>query len=170
VEAARQDLEGAPVTLETDLDPLDRDVVVDPLRGDLPEALSLVATRLLDGEEPTRAELVPLYRHATRNPEDPRANLLLGDTFVELGWYSDAIERYYSAHSTDPASRRHGVMLENLVWLTFKDRHVADFAADAIADIYGAEAETAVAAAIASDPEGPGQRERLERLYTRITR
>jgi serine/threonine protein kinase len=170
VEAARQDLERAPVTLETDLDPLDRDVVVDPLRGDLPEALSLVATRLLDGEEPTRAELVPLYRHATRNPEDPRANLLLGDTFVELGWYSDAIERYYSAHSTDPASRRHGVMLENLVWLTFKDRHVADFAADAIADIYGAEAETAVAAAIASDPEGPGQRERLERLYTRITR
>jgi hypothetical protein len=143
---------------------------LDPAVADLPESLRGAAERIRSGAELSRSDLSPLYRHAARHPEDPVGNLLLGDAFVEKGWYTDAIERYYSAHSADPESRRHALMLENLVWLTFKDRHVADFAADAIADIYGEEAADAVAAAIASDPQGHGQRERLERLHTRITR
>jgi serine/threonine protein kinase len=143
---------------------------LDPAGADLPEELRAAAERIRAGEELSRADLAPLYRHAARYPEDPRGNLLLGDAFVEKGWYSDAIERYYSAHSADPAARRHALMLENLVLLTFENRHVADFAADAIADIYGGEAADAVAAAIASNPRGHGQLERLERLYARITR
>ncbi len=143
---------------------------VDPVSGVLPLELREAAARIVRGEEMSRSDLRPLYNHAARHADDPRAALLLGDAFVEKGWYTDAIERYYSAASVDPESRNHSVMLENLVWLTFEDCHVADFAADAIADIYGAEAADAVAAAIASDPQGPGQRERLERLFARITR
>jgi hypothetical protein len=143
-------------------------VAQDPLAGDLPEVLAGPATALLEGRELARSELVPIYRYASEHADDPRASLILGDAFVELGWYTDAIDRYMSACAVDGESRHHAMVLENLIWLTFRDRHVADFAAEAIAEIYGEEAAPAVAAALASDPEGPGQRERLERLYTRI--
>jgi serine/threonine protein kinase len=155
--------------VEAEVDLRYGDNAVDPLAGALPPELDNAASRLLDGEALSRGELRPVYEYATEHPDDPRPSLMLGDAFVELGWYSDAIERYYSAFHADTASRHHAIMLENLIWLTFKERHVANFAADAIADIYGRDATDAVAAALASDPDGPDQRRRLERLYTRIT-
>jgi serine/threonine-protein kinase len=159
----------AALPTELDVPPAFRDAPLDPLTvGVLPPELRELHLLLLDGVPVDRTDVVPLYDYVSSHPDDARPHLLMGDAFVELGWYSDAIDQYSMANELDPASRRHPLVLENLVWLTYREG-VADAAAETIAEIFGRDALPAVEAAIATDP-GERQTARLEALRQRLSR
>lgn len=138
----------------------------DPLAGELPPELEAIRARIAEGARLTQADFRPVYSYASAHRDDPRPHLLLGDAFVDIGWYSDAIERYMQAYEIDAASRHHQIVLENLVLLTFREDVGID-AAYAIGDIYGAEALPAVEAAIAAS-SSRRQIARLERLRAQL--
>ncbi|MEM9189981.1 MAG: protein kinase [Myxococcota bacterium] len=141
-------------------------VPVEPLFAELPAELAEFHDRILAGDTLSRGELNEIAAYGRAHEADPRPQLLLAQAYLDLRWYSDAIDRYVAAYTIDPAAREHGPMLENLIVLVFNDVLWYD-AVDAIDEVYGTEALHAIDAAIAAEP-GPAAETRLRRLRARI--
>ena len=137
--------------------------VPDPwAEGDLPDVLAEARARLDGGEDFDQATIMALRSHA-RAESDGRAWLLIGHAYAARGWRNDAIQQYELAHRTNADLRGDPRMLANLVAMAAHGS-VAQQAARAVRNVYGAEALPAVEAAIRSPRLRPDGVERLERL------
>ena len=116
--------------------------------------------RLERGARLDEGALGPAYAFARLNPGDPRPLLLIVHAHAQLGWMSDSVERYQRAYRADPTCRGDPQMLEDLLKAA-THRVAGRNAAQAIRDIYGAEAIPAVEKAIA---RGAGDRDGDDRL------
>jgi hypothetical protein len=127
----------------------------DPWQDPVPEPLKPIRDGLARGTHLNEGALGPAYAFARQNPGDPRPWLLIAHAYVQLGWLSNAVERYQRAYSADPTCRGDPQMLEDLVTAAAHPA-AGRKAARAIRDIYGAEALPAVEKAIA---RGAGDRD-----------
>ncbi len=132
----------------------------DPWQEAVPEALEPIRDKLGRGARLDEAALGPAYAFARQNPDDPRPWLLIAHAHAQLGWMSDSVERYQRAYRADPTCRGDPQMLEDLLKAAVH-RAAGRNAAQAIRDIYGAEARPAVEKAIA---RGAGDRDGNDRL------
>ena len=121
----------------------------------MPEALKPIRDKLERGVRLHEGALVPAYAFARQNPGDPRPWLLIAHSYAQLGWMSDSVERYQRAYRADPTCRGDPQMLEDLLKAAVH-RVAGRKAAQAIRDIYGAEALPALEKAIA---RGAGDRD-----------
>jgi hypothetical protein len=127
----------------------------DPWQQAVPEALQPIRDKLERGARLNEGALGPAYAFSRDNPTDPRPWLLIGHAYAQLGWLSDSVERYQRAYRADPTCRGDPRMLEDL--LNAATHRVAGRkAAQAIREIYGAEALPALEKAIA---RGAGDRD-----------
>ena len=135
----------------------------DPWQEAVPEALKPIRDKLERGASLNEGALGPAYAFARQNPGDPRPWLLIGPAYAQLGWVSDSVDRYQRAYRADPTSRGDPQMLEDLL-KAVAHRTAGRKAAQAIRDIYGAEALPALEKAIArGDGEGDAN-DRLDHL------
>jgi eukaryotic-like serine/threonine-protein kinase len=132
----------------------------DPWQEAVPEALQPIRDSLERGARLTEGALGPAYAFARQNPDDPRPWLLIARVHAQLGWLSDSVERYLRAYRADPTCRGDPHMLEDLL-KAVTHRVAGRNAAQAIRDIYGAEALPALEKAIA---RGAGDRDGNDRL------
>jgi len=132
----------------------------DPWQETVPEALKPIRDRLERGAHLNEGALGPAYTFARQNPGDPRPWLLIGHAYAQLGWVSDSVERYQRAYRADPTCRGDPQMLEDLL-KAVPHRVAGRNAAQAIRNIYGAEALPALEKAIA---RGAGDRDGNDRL------
>ncbi len=127
----------------------------DPWQEAVPEALKPIRDSLERGARLNVGALGPAYAFARENPGDPRPWLLIAHAYAQLGWMSDSVERYQRAYRADPTCRGDPQMLEDLLKAAVH-RVAGRKAAQAIRDIYGAEALPALDKAIA---RGVGDRD-----------
>ena len=132
----------------------------DPWQEAVPEALKPIRDKLERGARLNEGALGPAYAFARQNPGDPRPWLLIGHAYAQLEWLSDSVERYQRAYRADPTCRGDPQMLEDLLKAAVH-RVAGRNAAQAIRDIYGAEALPALEKAIA---RGAGDRDGNDRL------
>jgi serine/threonine-protein kinase len=140
----------------------------DPWQEAVPEALKPIRDKLQSGARVEVAALGPAHVFARENPRDPRPWLLIGHAYAQLGWMSDAVERYQRAYRADPTSRGDPQMLEDLV-KAVSHRVAGRNAARAIHDIYGAEALPALEKAIARGDGARDGEDRLDHLRDSLT-
>ena len=126
----------------------------------MPEALAPIRDRLQQGARLDEGALGPAYAFARQNPGDPRPWLLIAHAYARLEWVTNSVERYQRAYRADPTCRGDPQMLEDLL-KAVSHRVAGRNAAQAIRDIYGAEALPAVEKAIA---RGAGDRDGDDRL------
>jgi cytochrome c-type biogenesis protein CcmH/NrfG len=91
--------------------------------------------------------LIPAYEFAHQNPDDPRPWLLLGSAYAQLDWLSDSVDRYLRAYHVDATCRGDPQMLADLLKAAAHPG-AGRSAAQAIRDIYGAEAIPALEQAL----------------------
>jgi eukaryotic-like serine/threonine-protein kinase len=127
----------------------------DPWQEAVPEALQPIRDKLERGVRLNEGALGPAYAFARQNPGDARPWLLIGHAYAQLEWLSDSVERYQRAYRADPTCRGDPQMLEDLLKAAVH-RVAGRKAAQAIRDIYGAEALPALEKAIA---RGAGDRD-----------
>jgi serine/threonine-protein kinase len=132
----------------------------DPWQEAVPEALKPLRDRMERGERLNEGALGPAYAFARQNPGDPRAWLLIGHAYAQLGWLSNSVERYQRAYRVDSTCRGDPQMLDDLIKAA-THRVAGRAAVQAIRDIYGAEALPALEKAIA---RGAGDRDQNDTL------
>jgi hypothetical protein len=120
----------------------------DPWQEGVPEALQPIRDKLERGERVNEGALGPAHALARQNPDDPRPWLLIAHAYAQLGWTSNAVERYQRAHRADATCRGDPHMLDDLLKAA-THRVAGPAAVQAIRDIYGAEALPALEKAIA---------------------
>ncbi|MFW6087281.1 MAG: hypothetical protein ACODAG_08755, partial [Myxococcota bacterium] len=99
----------------------------------------------LGGRAPARSVDRALRTYARQHPDDPRAHLLLAQTYLARGWRSDAVETYELAHERNPAAQADPRMLEDLIDLALEDsRRVSYKARRALEGIFGRRALPAI--------------------------
>jgi serine/threonine-protein kinase len=132
----------------------------DPWQEAVPEDLKPLRDRMERGERLNDGALGPAYAFARQNPRDPRAWLLIGHAYAQLGWLSNSVERYQRAYRADSTCRGDPQMLDDLIKAT-THRVAGPAAVRAIREIYGAEALPALEKAIA---HGAGNRDENDTL------
>ncbi len=139
----------------------------EPIAPPIAEALSPMASRVGAGRSLTRSQIRQLQNYRQAHPDDPQAHLLLARGYLNQGWLKDALDRYALAAEVSREARHDPAMLEGLLRAVTTNSHRAR-ASNMVAEIYGAEATSAVEAAI--EAERPGrEREALEALLERLS-
>jgi hypothetical protein len=159
-EPVEQEEPVAPVTAE-------RVRAVDPFRGPLPASLRRYHRLVERGRPLSRRDRRTLFQVQRATPTDPRPTLILAHQFVDISYYSDALDRYGAALEIDPSCRGDREMLEDLLQMV-RSPAVTERASSLVVRAYGQEAASAVERAIAHEqsPEALGF---LTRLRTRLS-
>jgi serine/threonine protein kinase len=110
-----------------------------PWKEPVPSALRPFRDKINRNAHMSQKALHPLYDFAHANPNDPRPWLLLGRSYAQVDWFSDAVERYVKAYRADSTCRGDPQMLADLLKGAAHPT-AGRAAARAIRDIYGAEA------------------------------
>jgi hypothetical protein len=135
---------------------------LDLFTSDAPELISR-AREVTNREVPlSGARLKELYQFGKDHPGDARPHLLMGADSMNRQWYGFAVDHYVRAQKEDPRARQDSRMLQDLAHIA-GDEHYASRAGDALRDIYGPSAMTAVEDAIA-EAGAKGDMARVERL------
>lgn len=108
-----------------------------------------------------------IARWARAHRGDVRPHLMLAYAYMNLNYRSAAIERYRLAYRIDSGSRGDARMLRDLLTLV-PNESSGPRAADAIVEIYGAEARDEVRARIARAGPNSNTRAAYERLLARL--
>lgn len=137
-----------------------------PLAQGVPEELAVLHRTIIAGAMPARSQLNPLYRYNLLHPTDARGQLLLGRTYTDRRWYSDATEAYAEACTRDRASAQDERLRADLVRIAAGPRF-GPAAGEVIVSCLGisARAELIAAAQANSDAEA---RARLEALAAQL--
>jgi serine/threonine-protein kinase len=110
-----------------------------PWRDPAPMALRSIRDRVNRGAHMSQRALRPVYEYAHQNPNDPRPWLLLGHTYAQVDWFSDAVDRYVKAYHVDSTCRGDPQMLADLLKGAAHPT-AGRSAARVIREVYGAEA------------------------------
>jgi eukaryotic-like serine/threonine-protein kinase len=158
------------------LDPTEQDPVTpvptvrprarDPWRGSVPSLLSRLRRRIQAGHDLGRVDLRALSRYRNAHPRDARSRLLLGHAFLQKGWLTAALDQYERACRVDLAARGDPDLARGLVRIA-RSEGLATRAADAVVNIYGAEACPTVARARGREHD-PVVIARLDALSARL--
>lgn len=138
----------------------------DPFVKVLPASMRQYHLAVRKGERLSRPQIRRLMALQTERPEDPRPSLIAAHAFVDMRWYSDAIERYARAYQIDMGSRGDARMMRDLIRLAGLES-VQDEAADLVLRVFGTDARLPLQRAIA-EATSVDERERLESLLMRI--
>ncbi|MBW2460266.1 MAG: serine/threonine protein kinase [Deltaproteobacteria bacterium] len=140
--------------------------VRDPFEGPLPQELRRFHRRVRQGQHLSVRDRRDIGRLQRSMPGDARASLVLAHHFVDISYYGDAVQRYERAVAIDRSARGDRRMLPDLLRMA-QSPTVAVLAADVIVQAFGAEAISAVEAAMEeqTDPEKVGM---LTRLRSRL--
>lgn len=130
--------------------------------AEVPRELAAYKQRIDEGGRLRRRQIGSLRSYASEHPDDARPLLLHARAYVAQGWLSQALPYFLRAFETDIRARNDPEMLADLIHMATTET-LEQEAADAIRRIYGNEARTAVAKAVAEQSETP-RRERLQRL------
>ncbi|MDD9934247.1 MAG: serine/threonine-protein kinase [Myxococcales bacterium] len=133
----------------------------------VPEDLAAIHAKVSEGNGITKREVGRVRRFARAHRGDPRPFLLLARGFLNQGWRKDAIVRYRRAFEVDPTAVQHAPMLADLIDIAEGEKN-AELAADAIVEIYGADAATEVATAMSGRPKASPEHQRLAELSARL--
>jgi len=138
----------------------------DPFRRGVPRSLLRYHRRVRRGRRLSPRERRAVNQIQRALPDDPRPTLILAHNFVDIVYFSDALEHYSRAMEIDPSARGDRRMLADLIRLT-QSPAVTERAADLIVRLYGPEAIEPVERAMAeqSDPVRVGM---LTRLRSRL--
>ncbi len=138
----------------------------DPFRRPLPRALLRYHRKVRRGRRLTNRNRRSIYQIQRALPDDPRPSLVLAHHFVDIVYFTDALERYGQAMEIDPSARGDRRMLPDLIRMA-QSPAVADAAGDLIVRIYGPEAIGPVEEAMAeqSNPVRVGM---LTQLRSRL--
>jgi serine/threonine-protein kinase len=139
----------------------------DPWRRGVPRALSVYKRRVNAGAKLGRRNRRAIMSWSREHPADVRPHLLLARAYMNLNWRGDAIERYQRAYRMDSSSRGDRTMLRDLLNIV-PHGGSGRAAANAIVEIYGAEARSEVQTRIARAPAGSASRAAYERLRSRL--
>jgi len=110
-----------------------------PWREPAPTALRSIRDRVNRGAHMSQKALRPVYEYAHQNPNDPRPWLLLGHTYAQVDWFSDAVDRYVHAYRVDSTCRGDPQMLADLLKAAAHPT-AGRAGARVVREIYGAEA------------------------------
>jgi predicted Ser/Thr protein kinase len=110
-----------------------------PWREPAPTALRSIRDRVNRGAHMSQKALRPVYEYAHQNPNDPRPWLLLGHTYAQVDWFSDAVDRYVHAYRVDSTCRGDPQMLADLLKAAAHPT-AGRAGARLVREIYGAEA------------------------------
>lgn len=137
-----------------------------PFARGIPSELEVLHRTIVGGANPSRERLQVLYRYNAGNLQDARGQLMLGWTYVNRRWFSDATEAYAEACKREPSSANDARLRADLVRIAAMSRY-GDAAARTIVTCLGksAQAEVEAAARATSDAES---RQRLEALASRL--
>ena len=139
---------------------------VDPFETVLPPALRRYHFKVREGRSLQRSERRALSNLQQQMYGDPRPTLVLAHHYVDINFFSDALERYELAYEMDPASRGDARMVRDLVRLS-GNRSVGDRSATLVEQIYGGEALNEIDRQIATTMD-PYAIDRLMQLRSRI--
>ncbi|MFO0696531.1 MAG: serine/threonine-protein kinase [Polyangiales bacterium] len=137
-----------------------------PLSGEPPAEIASLQRTILNGGRPSRDGLQPLYRYNAAHPEDARGELLLGRTYTDRRWFSDATTAYAEACRRDRASASDPRLRADLIRISAGPRF-GDAAGRVVATCLGRSAVTEVEAAAAAQTDA-ASRERLEALASQL--
>ncbi|MDH5493518.1 MAG: hypothetical protein OEY14_16305, partial [Myxococcales bacterium] len=140
-----------------------------PLAGELPPVLAEALRRLDSSEELSEADLQPLYSYVTNHAFDARVHLVMGRSFVRMGWQRAAVEAYARAVRVGEDVHEDPLILGHLIELLSARDEFWDRSWPAIRDGWRARALPAVEEALESNTEWGAQR-RLRRLHSRLSR
>jgi hypothetical protein len=140
---------------------------VDPLAGTLPEGLAPFHAEVAAGGKLSRAQIDDLFGWVNRHKDDVRGHLVLAHAFMNLGWRSDALDRYRYAGRVDARrAAQDRKLLPDLMELLRYDELSPD-AALAIREIVGPDALPLVRTAYETEPRWTIRR-RLQILGRRL--
>jgi serine/threonine-protein kinase len=115
----------------------------DPFRRGVPRSLVRYHRKVQRGRRLSTRERRSLFQIQRAVPDDPRPTLVLAHHFMDIVYFSDALERYRQAVTIDPSARGDRRMLPDLIRMA-QSPAVATRAADLIVQVYGPEAVDAV--------------------------
>jgi serine/threonine protein kinase len=135
----------------------------------VPEKLAPIFSKVSKNQIITPTDMKTVQRYTADNPRDARPSLLLAHGFANQRWRRDAINRYLRAYHIDHSSRGDPRMLSDLLDYTSHSRY-GEVACDAIREIYGDEALSAVDRALTRAPKDSAYAKRLVRLKESFNR
>jgi len=142
---------------------------VDPLADDLPPALAGYHERVARGEKLSRQEINDLFGWVNGHKNDVRGHLVLAHAFMNLGWRTDALDRYrYAGRADADRARDDPKLLPDLMEMLRHDDLSAE-AALAIRELVGPDALPLVRTAYETEPSWTIRR-RLQILERRLER
>jgi hypothetical protein len=164
--SAAADDEGEPLA-ETMPAPRAKAAPRNPGARGTPRALAATKRRINAGAKlgPRSRRFIVRYARAHRG--DVRPQLLLAYAYMNLNYRSAAIERYRLAYRIDSGSRGDARMLRDLLTLVPNETS-GPRAADAVVEIYGAEARDDVDARLARTGPSSTTRAAYARLRARL--
>ncbi|MBN1655824.1 MAG: serine/threonine protein kinase [Deltaproteobacteria bacterium] len=133
----------------------------------VPRILAAYRKRIFRGEKLSEKALKSLRDYQRNHRSDPRPSLLLARAYMVLGWYRDAVERYLLAYKLDARSRGDKHMERDLLEIVRYPK-LSYTAAQAVLEIYGAEALKAIDRDLASSSVDDNAKTALRRLRERI--
>jgi serine/threonine-protein kinase len=138
----------------------------DPFSRGVPRGLLRYQRKVRRGRRLTNRDRRSIYHIQRALPDDPRPSLVLAHHFVDIVYFTDALEKYGQAMEIDPAARGDRRMLPDLIRMA-QSPAVSEQASDLIVRVYGPEAIGPVEAAMAeqTDPVRIGM---LTQLRSRL--
>ena len=133
----------------------------------LPEPLAAAQDRVMAGETLDNQTLLDLRRYGNEHPDSPHPWLLIGHTYAERHWYSDALEHYDRAYRADPVARDDPFIAGNLV-IMLTQPSVADEALELARELYDDELGDLIDARLEDDSLRPVHAQRLQRVRDRL--
>ncbi len=133
----------------------------------LPEPLAAAHTHVMDGEALDDQALLELRRYGNEHPESPHPWLLIGHTYTERHWYSDALESYERAYRADPIARNDPFVAGNLITMLTQPS-VANEALELARELYDEELGDLIDARLEDDSLRPVHAQRLQRVRDRL--
>ncbi|MBN1655912.1 MAG: serine/threonine protein kinase [Deltaproteobacteria bacterium] len=135
----------------------------------IPEQLASISQKIERNQIITNDDIKEVQSYASRNPRDARPFLLLAHGFANQRWRRDSISRYLRAYRIDQSCRGDPRMLSEL--LSYAAHHTyGEAACEAIREIYGNEARTAVERALTKAPKNSSYAKRLVQLIEHLRR
>jgi hypothetical protein len=124
----------------------------DPFRRAVPRTLARYHRKVQRGRRLSTRERRALVQMQRALPDDPRPSLVLAHHFVDIVYFSDALERYNQAMTIDPSARGDRRMLGDLIRMA-QSPLVAERASDIIVHVYGPQAIDEVEREMRREPD-----------------